>query len=51
LVIHVARIREVRDAYKILVGISVRKRRLGRLGGEGGRWEDNIKIDLKGRDC
>jgi hypothetical protein len=35
---------EMRNAYKILVGMPERKRPLGRFSH---RWEDNIKIDLK----
>jgi hypothetical protein len=40
---HVARIDEMRNAYKILVGMCERKRPLGipRC-----RWKDNIKSDL-----
>jgi hypothetical protein len=41
---HVARMREERDAYRILVGRSEDKRPLGR---PRRRWEDNIKIDLR----
>jgi hypothetical protein len=37
---HVARMRETRNAYKILVG----KRPLGR---HRRRWEDNIRMDLR----
>jgi hypothetical protein len=36
---------EMRSAYKILVGKPERKRPLGR---PMRRWEDNIKMDLKG---
>jgi hypothetical protein len=36
--------REMTNAYKILVGQSEGKRRLGR---PWRRWEDNIKMDLK----
>jgi hypothetical protein len=41
---HVARLREKRNAYGILVGKPEGKRPLGRLGS---RWVDNIKMDLK----
>jgi hypothetical protein len=41
--VHVARIREMRNAYTILVGNTERKISIRRLGR---RWEDNIKIDL-----
>jgi hypothetical protein len=41
---HVARIREKRNAHRILVGKAGRKRPLGR---PGRRWEDNIKMDLR----
>jgi hypothetical protein len=41
---HVARIREVRGAYNILVGRPEGRRPLGRLRR---RWEDNIKMDLR----
>jgi len=40
----VARIRERRDAYRVLVGKREGKRSLGR---PRHRWEDNIKIDLQ----
>jgi hypothetical protein len=36
--------REVKNAYKILIGKSEGKRPLGR---PRRRWEDNIKIDLR----
>jgi hypothetical protein len=41
---HVAHRREMRNAYKILVGKPEGKRPLGR---PWHRWEDNIKMDLK----
>jgi len=41
---HVARIGEVRNAYKILVGNSDRKRPLGR---PKRRWEDSIRMNLR----
>ena len=37
---------ERRGAYRILVGKPERKRPLGR---PGGRWDDNIKMDLKAK--
>jgi hypothetical protein len=40
---HVARIGDVRNAYKILIGKSQGKRPLGR---PRRTWEDNIKMDL-----
>jgi hypothetical protein len=40
---HVARMREVRGAYNILVGRPEGRRPLGRLRR---RWEDNIKMNL-----
>jgi hypothetical protein len=42
---HVARMGEVRSAYNILVGWPEGRRPLGR---PRRRWEDNIKIDLRG---
>jgi hypothetical protein len=45
---HVARIRDRRIAYRVLVGRPERKRPLGRLRC---RWEDNIKIDLQEVGC
>jgi hypothetical protein len=42
---HVARMGEVRGAYNILVGRSEGRRPLGR---PRRRWEDNIKMDLRG---
>jgi hypothetical protein len=36
---------EMRNAYKIIVGISERKRPLGR---PSCRWENNIRMGLKG---
>ncbi|KAJ4428733.1 hypothetical protein ANN_25726 [Periplaneta americana] len=41
---HVARMRESRNAYRLLVGRPEGKRRLGR---PRRRWEDNIKMDLR----
>jgi hypothetical protein len=41
---HVARMRETRNAYRILVGKPEGKRPLGR---PRRRWMDNIKMDLK----
>jgi hypothetical protein len=41
---HVARIREYRGVYRVLVGKSEGKRPLGK---PRRRWEDNIKIDLQ----
>jgi hypothetical protein len=41
---HVTRMREKRNAYKILVGKPEEKRPLGI---PRRRWEDNIKIDLR----
>jgi hypothetical protein len=41
---HVARIREKRNAYRILVGKPESRRPLGR---PRRRWVDNIKMDLK----
>jgi hypothetical protein len=41
---HVASTGERRGAYRILVGKPERKRPLGR---PGGRWDNNIKTDLK----
>jgi hypothetical protein len=41
---HGARVGETRNAYKILVGKSEGERPLGR---PRGRWEDNIRMDLR----
>ena len=41
---HVARMEEVRSAYKILTGTPTGKKPLGR---PRRGWEDNIRIDLK----
>jgi hypothetical protein len=41
---HVAHIGEIRNAYKILVGIPEGKRPLGR---PRRRWEDNIRMDIR----
>jgi hypothetical protein len=40
---HVARVREVRNAYKMSMGKPERKRPFGK---PRYRWEDNIKMDL-----
>jgi len=45
---HVARMRERRGVYRILVGKPEGKRSLGE---PRGRWEDNIKMDLQGVGC
>jgi hypothetical protein len=45
---HVARMREKRGAYRILVGRPEGRRPLGRLRR---RWEDNIKMDLQEVGC
>ena len=42
---HVTRLKEERSAFKILTGKSTGKRYLGR---PRHRWEDNIRMDLKG---
>jgi hypothetical protein len=42
---HVARVGEGRGVYRVLVGRPERKRPLGR---PRRRWEDNIKMDLRG---
>jgi hypothetical protein len=39
---------EIKNAYRILVGISQKKIPLGR---PRSKWEDNIKIDLSGISC
>jgi hypothetical protein len=41
---HVAHVEEGRDVYRVLIGRPEGKRPLGR---SRGRWEDNIKIDLR----
>ena len=41
---HVVRMKEGRNAFKILTGESTGKRSLGR---PRSRWEDNIRMDLK----
>jgi hypothetical protein len=41
---HVARVGEKRNSYRILVGKPEGKRQPGR---PRGRWEDNIRIDLR----
>ena len=41
---HVARMEEIRSAFKILTGKPTGKRPLGR---PRRRWEDNIKMDLE----
>jgi len=45
---HVARMREVRGAYRVLLGTPEGKRPLGK---PRHRWEDNIKIDLQEVGC
>jgi hypothetical protein len=45
---HMARMREKRGSYRILVGGPHRRRRLGR---PTLRWEDNIKMDLQKVGC
>jgi hypothetical protein len=40
---NVAHVVDMRNVYKILVGVPERKRRLGRTRS---KWEDNIKIGL-----
>jgi hypothetical protein len=45
---HVARMREERGVYRILVGKPEGKRPLGR---PRRRWEDNIKMDLQDVGC
>jgi hypothetical protein len=45
---HVARMRENRNAYRILVGLPEGKRPLGR---PKRRWVDNIKMDLREIGC
>jgi hypothetical protein len=45
---HVARMGERRGAYRALVGKSEGRRPLGR---PRHRWEDNIKMDLRGVGC
>jgi hypothetical protein len=41
---HIARVEEMKNAYKILVETPEEKRALGR---PGRRWEVNLRIDLK----
>ena len=45
---HVARMEKSRNAYRVLVGKPEGKRPLGR---PRGRWEDNIKMDLREVGC
>ena len=45
---HVARMRDRRGAYRVLVGKPERKRPLGR---PRRRWEDNIKMNLQKVGC
>jgi hypothetical protein len=45
---HVARMRETKNAYRILMGKPEGKRSLGR---PRGRWVDNIKIHLRDIGC
>jgi hypothetical protein len=44
---HVARVREGRDVYRVLVGRPEGKRPLGR---PRRRWDDNIKMDFRELD-
>ena len=44
---HVTRMKERTGAYRVLVGIPDRKRRLGR---PRCKWENNIKMDLQEED-
>ena len=46
--VHVARMGEGRDVYRVLVGKPEGKRPLGR---PTHRWEDNIKMDLQEVGC
>jgi hypothetical protein len=46
--VHVARLEEKRNVYRLLVGKPERKRPIGRLRR---RWMDNIKIDLLEIEC
>ena len=41
---NVTRMKKRREAYRVLVGKSERKRRLGR---SRRKWENNIKVDLQ----
>jgi hypothetical protein len=45
---HIAHIGEMRNAYRLLVGKSYRKKPLGR---HRRRWEDNIRMDHKEIGC
>ena len=45
---HVARMEQSRNAYRVLVGKPEGKRPLGK---PRGRWEDNIKMDLREVGC
>ena len=45
---HVARMKQSRNAYRVLVGKSLRKRPFGR---PRYRWKDNIKLDLREVGC
>jgi hypothetical protein len=45
---HVARMGEGRDVYRVLVGKPEGRRPLGR---PRHRWEDNIRMDLRGVRC
>ena len=45
---HLARMEQSRNSYRVLVGKPEGKRPLGR---PRGRWEDNIKIDLREMGC
>jgi hypothetical protein len=46
--VHVARTGEGIGVYRVLVGKSEGKRRLGR---PRRRWEDNVRMDLQGVGC
>ena len=45
---HVARVRERRNAFRVLVGKPGRKRPFGRPRSS---WEDNIKMNIQGIGC
>ena len=45
---HVARMEQSRNAYRVLIGKPAGKIPLGR---PRGRWEDNIKMDLRELGC
>jgi len=44
---HIARVREKRNAYRVVVGKPQRHRPLGRLRH---KWENSIQVDLKEQD-